>query len=121
MEPRNPLEAHIAWKMKFAPYIAQTDGSFCAMEVTPEPAAEPDSAPSSSAEPEPIGRIVALPAVASPVQPNSQLCTRLTAVLILAHDAAEIRRKPPLSARPVTGDSSAAIRSLLRLKGRFSA
>lgn len=114
MEPQPPLEAHIAWKMKFTPYVAQVDGSFCPVDVTrnPEQSEETDAT-------EAVGRVIALPVVATVVDGRSQISTHATAVLIHTEPAVE---NPPLSIRPMPSDSArAAILSLMRIKGRFSA
>lgn len=113
MEPQPPLEAHIAWKMKFTPYVAQEDGSFCPVDVTrnPEQSEETDAA-------EAIGRVIALPVVATVVDGHSHISTHATAVLIHAEPAVD---NPPFTVRPMPSNSArAAIRSLMRIKGRFS-
>lgn len=116
MEPKTPFDAHIAWKMKFAPYVAQADGSFCVVAFERN-----ESSPDEQPAPEDtIGRVIALPVVATVVDHRSHISTRATAILIRGNESEDPDRRPPLSVHPITDSSArAAISSLMRLKGRF--
>ncbi len=114
MEIHKAMEAHVAWKMKFAPYLAQQDGSLCAVVVDLAPSRKDEAAA------EPAGQIVALPIVSAVDDRRTHVHTRTTAVLI--HTDAVSGHKLPLSVHPLpAGAPHAAVSSLTRLKGRFLA
>lgn len=114
MEIHKAMEAHVAWKMKFAPYLALENGALCAVSVDPVAAPPADAAPAAAAQ------VVALPIVTTVDDRRTHVRTSATAVLI--HAQAASGRKMPLSVRPLpAGAPHAALSSLTRLKGRFSA
>lgn len=113
MEIHKAMEAHVAWKVQFAPYLAQQDGSLCAVAVKFD-----DSTNGSGAAAIP-GQIVALPMVTTVNDRRAHVKTSTTAVLIQPEILPGSRM--PFSVRPLSADEpSAAIRSITRLVGRFT-
>jgi hypothetical protein len=113
MEIHKAMEAHVAWKLRFAPYLAQQDGTLCAVAVEIDPARKGDAATVN-------GQVVALPTVTTVDDRRAHVNTRVTAVLIQAGTAPE--SQIPLTVRPLpAGEPHAALNSITRLKGRFTA
>jgi len=112
MKIHKAMEAHVAWKLRFAPYLAQQDGTLCAVAVDLAPAQEGDAAAVD-------GQVIALPMVTTVDDQRAHVNTRLTAVLIQPGTAPESQAR--LSVHPLpAGEPHAALSSITRLKGRFT-